>query len=55
MSNVISMSELVPGSAGGVRGIGGKVEKNADPLVWHGCESREDESLSNPLCSWQAT
>lgn len=42
------MSELLPGSAGGVRGIGGNVEDNADPLVWHGCESREEGNLSAP-------
>lgn len=33
--------EVVPGSAGGERGIGGNVENNVDPLVWHGCDSRE--------------
>lgn len=49
------VAELLPGSAGGVRGIGGSVEDNVDPLVWHGCESRDDGSLSVPLCSWQAT
>lgn len=39
---------LLPGSAGGVRGIGGDVEGNADPLLWHGCDSREEGSLSAP-------
>lgn len=41
------MSELLPGS-GGVRGIGGSVEYKVDPLVWHGCDSREEGSLSGP-------
>lgn len=41
------MLELLPGSAGGVRGIGGSVEDNVDPLVWHGCEYREGKK---PLC-----
>lgn len=44
---------LLPGSAGGIRGIGGSVEDDADPLLWHGCDSREDGRLSAPLCSWQ--
>lgn len=40
--NFQSKSELLPGSAGGVRGIGGSVENSVDPRAWHGCKSREN-------------
>lgn len=46
---------MLPGSAGGVRGIGGSVAEPVHPQAWHGRGLGAKGSISASRCSWQPT